>query len=337
MDVRPIARAAALAAPAALFAALGATGCVSASKVTDSVRQSLHMEASRPASQAVCVWQRRLNSLQDTMNDGAQVPGIVGQLFLLTPEGKPADLTGDLTIVVYDETQRPPGVPAKVPEVWHYANPTLKNMVTTDEHFGRCCVVFIPWRMDWQDVTTVKLMGRYQNPGHPDVAITGTRVSLDFTATGTPVWTKNDDSSGGRTTTSAASFDLRGVPDGNRLAKELGAGRAPAIPTRVTGTATAQAVFQPQQPAPGEGMTPAGYPPQQPAAQPGFPQQPVPGQGMTPAGYPVPQSGAADWPQAQAAPQAPPVQQPAAFNGGQPVPAGVDIMRPPIIISRDGR
>jgi hypothetical protein len=142
-----------------------------------------------PASVMLCFWQRRLASLPDPTKEGGQVRGLPGQMFLITPNEQSAEVNGDLAVVVYDDTPRPPGTPARTPEVWHYTRDTLKRLATNDERFGRSYAVFLPWPDSWRDVTAVKIQARYQSPGSPDLFADVVRFALDFSSPGGPVWT----------------------------------------------------------------------------------------------------------------------------------------------------
>ena len=128
---------AALAAAMFLPAGLGCTG-TSISKTKSEFAQALHLEKPNPASGMICFYQRRPQHLPDPTRDGVKVPGLVGQVFLLSPNGKPVDLTGDVVFHAIDETKRLPGQPAATPEVWQFDKATMKKLATKDERFGTC-------------------------------------------------------------------------------------------------------------------------------------------------------------------------------------------------------
>lgn len=215
-----------------LGAALG-LGCVSTGKITQSLKQTVASPASiiestpAPASQVLCFWQRRLTRLPDPTREGTQTIGLPGQLFLITPDSKSAEVNGDLAIAVYDETVRQPGVPAKKPEVWHFTKETLKRLSTTDERFGRSYALFLPWPETWNDVAIVKIMVRYQSPGQPDLYGGDVKIALDFSNESGPVWSDvpggnqqgpNPGNPGAIGTTLA---DHRSVPDPQKLMREM--------------------------------------------------------------------------------------------------------------------
>jgi hypothetical protein len=190
---------------------LAAAGCAStppAELVSDAFKQAVALDQPEPASQLVCFWQRRLSSLPDPTRDGAQTPGIAGQMFLITPSNTAAEINGDLAVVVYDETPRPPGQPALKPELWHYTKDTLKRLASADERFGKSYVLFLPWPAHWQgNVTAVKVLARYQSPGNPDLFAGEVKMNLDFSAGG-PVWTEVGTATG------------RSVPDPTRMLEQ---------------------------------------------------------------------------------------------------------------------
>lgn len=220
-------RAAAGVLPAALAASL-AGGCASAPPVdfvSDALKHAVGPSAPEPASQVVCFWQRRLSTLPDPTRDGAMTAGVAGQMFLITPDNKPAEVNGDLAVVVYDETPRPPGQEPMRPELWHYTKDTLKRLATTDERFGRCYVLFLPWPAHWKDVTAVKIMARYQSPGNPDLYASEVRMALDFTPGG---WTNMGS---GRVVLGPGGIDTRSVPDPSKLLQQTHAAAAQPFPT----------------------------------------------------------------------------------------------------------
>jgi hypothetical protein len=182
--------------------------------VSNAFKQTVALDKPEPASQIICFWQRRLSGLPDPTRDGAQTWGIAGQMFLVTPSNTAAQINGDLAVVVYDETPRPPGQPALKPELWHYTKDTLNRLVTTDERFGKCFVLFLPWPAGWQgNVTAVKIAARYSSPGSPDLFAGEVHVALDFSVGG-PVW--ND----------VRPADNRSVPDPTRMLQQAQAAAA---------------------------------------------------------------------------------------------------------------
>jgi hypothetical protein len=163
-------------------AVLAASGCTALQKTpVDTAYQSLktHVQKAtgqQPAApQAVeftCAWQNRLQQLPDPGRGGQMTPGVVGQVFLYgraAAEGLsdfvPAEVTGDLVVAVSDATPRPAGAPVMNNEVWHFTNDKLRQMVMTDERFGKCLILFLPWPAHWKDVSVLNIQARYDQPG----------------------------------------------------------------------------------------------------------------------------------------------------------------------------
>lgn len=193
-----------------------AIGCATVDKAAVTVQETVGVVAPpQPASQLVCLWQRRLAPLPDPVRDGSQRFGLPGQVFMLTSDGSAADVSGALTIVVYDETQRPAGQEPRKPEVWHFTADTLKRMKTSDERFGPSLAMFLPWMDGWQDVTAVRLMARYDVKDQPTLYAGETKLTIDRSNSGGPVW--NDTGTGHLAAGSSDALDTRSVPDPAKL------------------------------------------------------------------------------------------------------------------------
>jgi len=196
--------------------------------MTQTVKQAVHLESTAtPATQMVYSWQRQLTPLPDPTRDGSQTYGLPGQMFLIGSDSKSAEANGDLTIVVYDETTRQPGTPAMRPEVWHYTKDTLKRLATQDERFGKCFALFLPWPAHWRDVTTVKVLGRYQAPGNPDLYAQEQKVTLDPSGN-SQVWTETGNGSSTRPAAGSMLESRTMVPDGNKILSQVNASGQPA-------------------------------------------------------------------------------------------------------------
>lgn len=207
-------------------------------KVTHAVETAAKWDVPAPATQAVCFWQRRLALLPDPTRDGVQASGLVGQVFLVTADSQTAEVAGDITVSVYDETPRPAGTPAKPHEVFHFDRATLKKLVAGDERFGRSHVLFLPWRKEWADVSTVRILARYDVPGQPTIFAEQMQLTLDLGGTG-PVWT---DATGNPVTPTGG--DSKNVPDGRKLAEQA-KGKTPAVPNPVVPASAAAPVATP--------------------------------------------------------------------------------------------
>ena len=137
-----------------------------------------------PAKEFALAWQNRLAQLPDPSKNGALNPGIVGQVFLYTEKLMPAEVRGDLTIIVSDGTDRAPGAPVHEPNVWHFTADTLKKLVVMDERFGKSFAVFLPWPESWRDVSRLNIQARYDQPGTMTLFAQASTVTLDFTSPG---------------------------------------------------------------------------------------------------------------------------------------------------------
>lgn len=221
--VRPL-----TAARAVGLAALLAAGCAShqtralkqsVTRAVEAVSQELGPPPA-PATHLDCVWQKRLTPLPDPTKEGMLTPGLAGQMFLISADGRTADVAGDVTVAVYDETPRPNGGQPHTPEVWHFTADVLKKMVTNDERFGRSYVLFLPWLPEWRDVTAVRILTRYDAPGSTTLHSGEARIALDLTGQGTPAWTESANAGQPPLT------EARLVPDGAKLLQQVQAGGA---------------------------------------------------------------------------------------------------------------
>jgi hypothetical protein len=121
------------------------------------------------AAEMAVVWDNHLAHLPDPTKNGAEGPGLIGQLFLFGAGPKmpfaPAD--GNLTVEMFDETPRPgfdPEHPTRLGG-WTFGKEALRRLVTNDERFGKCYALFLPWPDFRPDITRVKLTTRYE-PEH---------------------------------------------------------------------------------------------------------------------------------------------------------------------------
>jgi hypothetical protein len=136
-----------------------------------------------PAVEFICLWQNKLQQLPDPSRAGQMTTGLVGQVFLMQSAenlNQSAEVNGEMVLVVSDATPRNAPSPLKN-EVWHFTKGTLAKMVTTDERFGRCIVLFLPWPDHWRDVTKVSVQARYDQPGVTPLFAQPTTVVLDYT------------------------------------------------------------------------------------------------------------------------------------------------------------
>ncbi len=137
-----------------------------------------------PAVSIATAWQNRVDYLPDPARDGEMGPGLAGQVFLFGTRDQPATADGTLTIDLYDETKRAPGIPANKPERWQFKKDVLKTLRMVDERFGPSYVVFLPWPTYRPDVTHVRVKVRF-DPDHGGFPLYAqeSRFSLDTTLT----------------------------------------------------------------------------------------------------------------------------------------------------------
>jgi hypothetical protein len=172
----------------------GDSGVVQASATTPAASTSWSLpslskltgkpERKTQAAELITMWRNRVDYLPDPSRDGQMGAGLAGQLFLYDNRMQPVAAEGKLTIALYDETPRPAGQPANLPEAWEFKKEDLKKLVTMDERFGRSYALFLPWPTYRHDVTRVRIAVRYDpENGHPHYA-PETRITLDTSAPG---------------------------------------------------------------------------------------------------------------------------------------------------------
>ncbi len=149
-----------------------------------------------PSVQAVeitVVWDNHLAHLPDPMKDGVEGPGLVGQMFLFGAGAKmpfaPAD--GKVVVEMFDETPRPGSDPEHPPRLggWTFHKEHLRGLVTTDERFGKCYALFLPWPDFRPDITRVKLTTRYEPEHGHKLFAQPTPLAIDLKPAGNaPSW-----------------------------------------------------------------------------------------------------------------------------------------------------
>ena len=234
---------------AALVAALllpAGFGCSSLKQTKSDFAQALHLEKPHPASQMICFWQRRPQHLPDPSRDGIMSPGLVGQLFLISPDNKPVEITGDLVVQALDETPRPKGQPSAVPEIWHIDKAALKKLVTNDDRFGPCYAIFLPWPQSWKDVSVVRMQAKYISKPNPDLFASDVQMTLEFAAPGAAVWNEKGGISSPVKPTGPS--EMRGIPDLTKALKNQQMGMNPPAFAASNPTVAPPNDFLPPQP-----------------------------------------------------------------------------------------
>lgn len=210
------------------LAVLIAAGCAHTArvskKVTHAVESAAGLAKPSPATAIACGWQPRLSQLPNPVKNGALAPGIAGELLLIAEDGGKPEVDGDVTVAVYDDTPRPDGTPAHKPEVWHFTKDVVRSMRSHDERLGPCYILFLPWLPEWRDVTTVRILTRYDPPGGPTLFTGECKLALDLAAPDAPVWTEAGKAG------QPAGFDGRTVPNGAQVMQQV---RGAAVPNGV--------------------------------------------------------------------------------------------------------
>lgn len=148
------------------------------------------VEKKVPATEMQVAWRNRIAYLPDPSRNGAMGAGLAGQMFLYGgPNLEFAQADGVLTVDLIDETPRPAGQPAALPERWQFDKNTLRNLKTYDETFGKSYVLFLPWPAYKPDVTKVRISARYDPESGHTLYAAPSVVTIDTSAPlGSPVW-----------------------------------------------------------------------------------------------------------------------------------------------------
>jgi len=123
--------------------------------------------SSTQAAELVVMWDNHLLKLADPTKGGADVVGLVGQVFLLGEGPKMPFVLADGKVVVeaFDESPRPGGATSVRLGGWTFEKEALRSHKVIDERFGKCYALFLPWPDYRPDITQVKLTARYE-PDH---------------------------------------------------------------------------------------------------------------------------------------------------------------------------
>jgi len=219
---------------------------------------------SAPVTQIVCAFNPQIQHLPDPSKDGVMGAGLAGQLYLIAANDQFTDVNGDLIVMAEDITPRAPGLPAAMTEVWHFDCATLRRLKSTDERFGACYALFLPYPPNWKDVTEIRISTQYKPKGDKEPTLPGPpqKVLLDFTPPGeqSDVWLKKDG------TKPTAPMAIKGIPN---VARDIARGGWTAP---LTGPQTNSTTV------PAGGVPPASTGPLMPATGTG----PLPPAGMVP-------------------------------------------------------
>jgi hypothetical protein len=137
-----------------------------------------------PPATVVTLWRKKIEYLADDSKNGELNPGLVGQLFLLDPQGRFVTADGTLAVALYDETPRPPGQAGNIPEMWEFKKEALRGLRTQDERFGLSYGLFLPWVTYRPDVTRVRIAARFEPEGAGPLYAQDTWITFDAAGQG---------------------------------------------------------------------------------------------------------------------------------------------------------
>ncbi|MBA4064757.1 MAG: hypothetical protein C0501_13795 [Isosphaera sp.] len=137
-----------------------------------------------PPGTLVVLWRNKIDYLPDPGRNGEMSPGLVGQMFLLGARDQFVPADGTLTVALYDESPRPPGQPANLPEGWEFKKEALRGLRTQDERFGLSYAVFLPWPTYRPDVTRVRIAAKFEPDGGGPLWAQEIRITIDTSAPG---------------------------------------------------------------------------------------------------------------------------------------------------------
>lgn len=133
---------------------------------------------------AIITWKNRVSQLPDPTRNGAYGSGLVGQLFLVGPKALHYPADGKLTVELFDETPQGGAPRSERLGSWTFPKEVLKALVTTDERFGPCYALFLPWPTYTPAVSRVKLMARYDPESGFPIYSEPVRMTIDTTTGG---------------------------------------------------------------------------------------------------------------------------------------------------------
>ena len=117
-----------------------------------------------PAVSLFATWQNRIARLPDPTVEGKFKPGLVGQLFMFGsgPKMPFAPAEGRVTVELFDASPRADGGEPVRLGSWTFEKDVLNRLVTSDERFGKCYALFLPWPTYTPAVTRVRLTAKYE-------------------------------------------------------------------------------------------------------------------------------------------------------------------------------
>ena len=114
-----------------------------------------------PVKQVHAIWNGQLSATRDTVNNGAELRGLIGRLYLFGEEvGFPLNAEGTVTVDLYDITPANTQGKPKMLERWEIDKDTLKRLGRKDT-IGWGYTLFLPWSTYRPDITRVQMQARF--------------------------------------------------------------------------------------------------------------------------------------------------------------------------------
>jgi hypothetical protein len=114
-----------------------------------------------PVKQIHAIWNGQLTTTRDTVNNGAELRGLIGRLYLFGEEvGFPLQAEGTVTVDLYDITPANTQGKPKMLERWEIDKETLKRLGRKDT-IGWGYTLFLPWSTYRPDVTRVQMQAKF--------------------------------------------------------------------------------------------------------------------------------------------------------------------------------
>ncbi|MFO0865640.1 MAG: hypothetical protein U0744_13475 [Gemmataceae bacterium] len=114
-----------------------------------------------PVKQVHAIWNGQLSTTRDTVNNGAELRGLIGRLYLFGEEvGFPLQAEGTVTVDLYDITPANTQGKPKMLERWEIDKDTLKRLGRKDT-IGWGYTLFLPWSTYRPDIARVQLQARF--------------------------------------------------------------------------------------------------------------------------------------------------------------------------------
>lgn len=283
--------------------ALGGAGCQSVAKTRADMRRAVGLSKPTAPAQFICMVQSGLQDLPDTTRGGRPTKAVIGKMFLFGSDRQPAEANGQLTLMMTDATPRPPGAPARTPEVANIDAVALKSLKANDERFGPCYAFIIPWPEDWVGVNQIAIQATFK----PDPSLNAAtmyhqvmKVSLNENLV------VIDQKTGMPKGATVAAPAMGSVPDPDMLRAQVQAGGQPTgmpelppvhqtgyVPPTTTAGPSGSGVTSQAWAAPTPTTPPMPSPPTPPT---GGPIMPVIPPAVTPSGTPPAGNGVQVWP-----------------------------------------